>query len=90
MNATIVSPQPRSSASNGVECCDREDQAAARIRRSRAMRMALTIVCSALIATLLTLGAVRTVLIVGDAVHHAINTPTSTLRSGHLDASQLR
>ena len=60
MNATTVSPESRSSASV-VECCDREDQAATRIRRSRAMRLALTIVCSALIATFLGLGAVRTI-----------------------------
>ena len=89
MNATIVSHQSRSSASV-VERCDREDQAATQIRRSRAIQWALTIVCSALIATFLTLGAVRTIVIVADAVHHAINTPTSPLRSGHLDASQPR
>jgi hypothetical protein len=90
MNATILSPQSRSSAASVVECCDTEDQTATRIRRSRILRMALTIVCSALIATFLGLGAVRIIVIVADAFHHAINTPTSPLRSGHLDASQPR
>jgi hypothetical protein len=84
MNAAIVSPQSRSSADTGVECCDREEKAATRIRRSRAMRLALSIVCSALIATFLGLGAVRTIMIVADAVQHVINTPGSIPRSGHV------
>ena len=83
MNATIVSPQSRSSGSV-VECCDREDQAATRIRRSRAMRLALTIVCSALIATFLTLGAVRIIVTVADAVQHVIDTQGSVPLSGHI------
>jgi hypothetical protein len=54
------------------------------------MQWALIILFSALIAAFLGLEAVRTIVIVADAVHHTINTPTSILRSGHEDAGQLR
>ena len=88
MNATIVSPQSRSSASV-VERCDREDQAATQIRRSRAIQWALTIVCSALIATFLTLGAVRTIVIVADAVQCVVSTHESMLQNGEPEDRQL-
>jgi hypothetical protein len=53
------------------------------------MQWALIILFSALIAAFLGLEAVRTIVIVGDAVHHAINTPTPVLRGGHPDESRL-
>jgi hypothetical protein len=52
------------------------------IRRSRVWRMVCVIAVSAIVAACPGLGAVRCVMIVGDAVKHAASTPRSVLRSG--------
>jgi hypothetical protein len=52
------------------------------IRRSRVLWTACVIAVSAIVAACLGLGAVRCVMIVGDAVQHAASAPRSVLRSG--------
>jgi hypothetical protein len=52
------------------------------IRRSRVLRTVWLIAVPAIVAACLGLGAVRCVMIVGDAVKHAASTPRSVLRSG--------
>jgi hypothetical protein len=52
------------------------------IRRSRVWQTVWVIAISAIIAAGLRLGAVRCIVIVSDAVQHAVSTPRSVLRSG--------
>jgi hypothetical protein len=51
------------------------------IRRSRSLQMVLTIAIPILLVTYLTLGIIRCVLIVSDAVQHTIPIPSPTLRA---------
>jgi hypothetical protein len=52
-----------------------------KIRRSRSLQMVLTIAIPILLVTYLTLGIIRCVFIVSDAVQHTIPIPSSTLRA---------
>ncbi|HEY3987831.1 MAG TPA: hypothetical protein VGM02_00940 [Acidobacteriaceae bacterium] len=51
------------------------------VHRSHSLQMVLTIAIPMLLATYLTLGIIRCVFIVSDAVQHTIPIPTSTLRA---------
>lgn len=51
------------------------------IRRSRSLKMVLTIAIPVLLVTYLTLGIIRCAFIVSDVVQHTIPIPSSTLRA---------
>ena len=92
MNAAIMSPQSNLSAANVVGSRNTEDRSfrrALKVRRSQASRTALAAACAALIASLLALGAVRTIVIVADAVQCVVSTHESMLRNGEPEDRQL-
>jgi len=58
-----------------------QQSSALTLRRSRSLQMMLTIAIPILLVTYLTLGIIRCVFIVSDAVQHTIPIPSSTLRA---------
>ena len=92
MNATIMSPHSNLSAANIVGSRNAEDRShrrACKVQGSQASRTALAVVCAALIASLLVLGAVRTIVIVADAVQCVVSIHESMLQTGEPEDRQL-
>lgn len=58
-----------------------QQSSALTLRRSRSLEMVLTIAIPILLVTYLTLGIIRCVFIVSDAVQHTIPIPSATLRA---------
>ena len=71
----------RASKRNGQQSSALRLRRADGIRRSRSLRMVLTIAIPILLVTYLTLGIIRCVFIVSEVVQHTIPIPASTLRA---------